>query len=85
MGLAASGTYVINDINDIAADRAHPTKRNRPIASGLIDAGHGLAVALVMILVGLLLMASQSIMAAGWLIFYLCGTLSYSFVSSARR
>ena len=29
--LAASGIYLVNDANDVAADRAHPTKRNRPI------------------------------------------------------
>ncbi len=34
--LVASADYLINDINDIEADRAHPTKRNRPIPSGLL-------------------------------------------------
>jgi len=32
--LVASLVYVINDIADVEADRQHPTKRNRPIASG---------------------------------------------------
>jgi decaprenyl-phosphate phosphoribosyltransferase len=32
--LAASGIYLVNDAIDVQADRAHPTKRNRPIASG---------------------------------------------------
>ena len=32
--LAASGTYVINDLLDLAADRAHPRKRLRPFAAG---------------------------------------------------
>jgi decaprenyl-phosphate phosphoribosyltransferase len=31
---AASGTYIWNDLLDVEADRRHPTKRNRPIASG---------------------------------------------------
>jgi decaprenyl-phosphate phosphoribosyltransferase len=35
--LASSGTYFWNDIHDVAADRAHPTKRNRPIASGAVS------------------------------------------------
>lgn len=30
----ASATYLLNDILDIEADRAHPEKRRRPIASG---------------------------------------------------
>jgi decaprenyl-phosphate phosphoribosyltransferase len=35
--LAASGTYYINDAVDVEADRLHPKKRNRPIASGEIS------------------------------------------------
>ena len=33
---AASSIYLINDARDIEADRAHPTKRFRPIASGML-------------------------------------------------
>lgn len=33
----ASAVYILNDIFDIDADRAHPTKRNRPLASGAIS------------------------------------------------
>ena len=29
-----SGVYIINDLFDLAADRAHPTKQRRPLASG---------------------------------------------------
>jgi decaprenyl-phosphate phosphoribosyltransferase len=31
---AASGIYLLNDVLDVEADRAHPVKRARPIASG---------------------------------------------------
>ncbi len=34
--LAASATYLLNDSLDVEADRSHPRKRNRPIASGLV-------------------------------------------------
>lgn len=36
-GLASSGCYVVNDIQDREADRHHPRKRRRPIASGAIS------------------------------------------------
>jgi decaprenyl-phosphate phosphoribosyltransferase len=34
--LASSGTYLVNDAADVAADRLHPSKRLRPIASGVV-------------------------------------------------
>ena len=34
--LAASGTYFLNDALDVKADRLHPTKRFRPVASGVV-------------------------------------------------
>ena len=44
--LAASCIYLINDARDVEADRAHPTKRNRPIAEGVVPVtlAYGLAV-----------------------------------------
>lgn len=35
--LAASATYLMNDVLDREADRIHPRKRNRPIASGQVS------------------------------------------------
>ncbi len=35
--LIASCVYIINDISDVDADRAHPEKRNRPLAAGTIS------------------------------------------------
>ncbi len=34
---ASSGFYLINDIVDVASDRQHPIKCNRPIAAGLVS------------------------------------------------
>ena len=34
---ASSGVYLFNDLCDLRADREHPTKRNRPIASGQLN------------------------------------------------
>ena len=35
-GFASSAVYLFNDIADLEADRAHPVKRHRPIASGRV-------------------------------------------------
>lgn len=37
--LAASSVYVLNDLLDLSADRAHPRKRFRPLAAGAIPIG----------------------------------------------
>jgi 4-hydroxybenzoate polyprenyltransferase len=47
--LASSACYVINDLADAAADRTHPRKRNRPIASGAVSRGQAIVFALVLL------------------------------------
>ncbi|MDE6418840.1 MAG: prenyltransferase, partial [Duncaniella sp.] len=37
--MVASGVYCLNDLKDVEADRLHPTKRLRPIASGEVSVG----------------------------------------------
>jgi decaprenyl-phosphate phosphoribosyltransferase len=44
--LAASGTYFLNDALDAPADRAHPTKRFRPVAAGIVPVPLALVVGL---------------------------------------
>jgi len=46
--LASSLIYVINDIIDIEADKAHPTKKNRPLPAGVISKRSALIVAVVL-------------------------------------
>jgi decaprenyl-phosphate phosphoribosyltransferase len=48
--LAASAIYLVNDAVDADADRAHPTKRNRPIAAGIVPVPLALAVSVVLLL-----------------------------------
>jgi 4-hydroxybenzoate polyprenyltransferase len=50
--LVASAVYVVNDLVDLSADRAHPRKRNRPFASGSIPVAHGVWMALGLVLLG---------------------------------
>src|SRR5699024_11292029 len=34
--VAASGTYLLNDVRDVHSDRQHERKRHRPVASGAL-------------------------------------------------
>jgi decaprenyl-phosphate phosphoribosyltransferase len=51
--LAASGTYFLNDAIDAPADRAHPTKRFRPVASGVVPARLAVVVGVAMLAVAI--------------------------------
>jgi len=48
-GLAASGIYLVNDALDVEADRAHATKRRRPVASGELSVRAAWTTALVLL------------------------------------
>lgn len=52
----ASSIYCFNDIVDVAADRQHPVKCKRPIASGAISLGTGYVLMLLMLLLGVVLL-----------------------------
>jgi len=49
--LLSSSVYLINDVLDAPADRQHPEKRNRPIASGKLPVSVAITAAIVMIVV----------------------------------
>ncbi|HTB75401.1 MAG TPA: UbiA prenyltransferase family protein [Polyangiaceae bacterium] len=53
--LLAGAVYTINDLVDVEADRIHPIKRERPIASGRVSEGaaRAMAIALVVASIGL--------------------------------
>ena len=48
---AASCTYFLNDVVDVNADRAHPRKRNRPIALGSVSVALGATMAVLLLIV----------------------------------
>ncbi len=76
--LCASGTYLINDLLDIEADRRHPKKRRRPFASGDLKATTGVALAILMLAAAF---AGAMFLPAAFLtllIGYVATTLSYS-------
>jgi 4-hydroxybenzoate polyprenyltransferase/phosphoserine phosphatase len=48
----ASAIYLVNDLVDLSADRQHPRKRDRPLASGKLPLMLGVALALALFAVG---------------------------------
>lgn len=50
--LLASSVYCLNDIIDCNADKKHPSKKFRPIASGIISKQNALVLALVLLITG---------------------------------
>ena len=54
--LAASAIYCLNDIIDVDADRAHPVKCKRPIASGAITIPQAYGMMTVSLLISIVLM-----------------------------
>jgi 4-hydroxybenzoate polyprenyltransferase/phosphoserine phosphatase len=76
--IAASATYIVNDLLDIEADRRHPQKRLRPFASGDLSAFTGIGAVAIFLL--LALMGGRLLPPAfyAWLLLYLASTLAYS-------
>ncbi len=50
--LVASSIYIINDYRDVEADRAHPEKSQRPLASGAVSKSAALALFIILVAAG---------------------------------
>lgn len=79
LSLAASATYVVNDLWDLPEDRRHWSKRYRPLASGDLSIREGLFLAAACLAGGFAIAASIGSGAMILLALYAAGTLSYSF------
>lgn len=76
--LLSSSIYIINDLLDVEADRQHPIKRNRPIASGQlpVPVAVGAAVFLILLTLPLAYLLSPGFFAVS--VAYFLVNLAYS-------
>ncbi|MCC5968353.1 MAG: UbiA family prenyltransferase [Pararhodobacter sp.] len=77
-GLVASSVYLLNDLLDLAADRAHPRKRNRPLASGALPLIRGMAMIPVLLVCGIVVAVPLGPMFLVVLAGYYLLTIAYS-------
>jgi 4-hydroxybenzoate polyprenyltransferase len=82
--LVASATYLLNDLIDIDADRRHPTKRNRPLASGRLSLQSGIAAIPFLSLISLAVALFISPLYTLVLLGYVALTISYSIYLKRR-
>ncbi len=78
--LAASGTYIVNDLLDTETDRHHADKRRRPFAAGDLSLLAGLGAAILLFALALALTRGLPATFSAWLLLYVVATLAYSTV-----
>ncbi len=75
----ASAIYVINDLYDLDADRQHPSKRKRPLASGALPIAIGFVMIPILLIVGLTFaIATRVPVVVPLLICYAACSIAYS-------
>lgn len=79
ISLLASATYLLNDLWDLPEDRQHWTKRHRPLASGELSIGLGVALIALFGSSAFALALAAGTDCAGMLALYLALSLAYSF------
>lgn len=76
--LCASSVYIFNDLVDLGADRQHPTKKDRPLASGSIPILHGVVAMPILLLAAIGVAACVSWPFLGVLLLYFGLTNAYT-------
>jgi len=76
--MVSSSVYLINDVMDIEADRIHPIKKNRPIASGKVPVSMAIILSVILILISLVGSYFLSIGLLAIISFYFVLNLAYS-------
>jgi 4-hydroxybenzoate polyprenyltransferase len=75
---ASSAAYLLNDVRDAELDRAHPTKRDRPVARGTLSPRAALAAAGVLGALALVVAAALGVQVVVLLLAFVCGQVAYS-------
>ena len=75
----ASTIYIINDYRDIEADRLHPKKKTRPLASGAISQRHALLLGAILLLLGFSIAGAVNVKFMFVLGIYFTLNLAYTF------
>ena len=78
--LMASSVYIINDIIDLKADRAHPLKRYRIFASGKISLDNGKILAILLFVISIFIALEVSELLIIILVFYFLISNIYSLI-----
>jgi decaprenyl-phosphate phosphoribosyltransferase len=75
--LVASSVYIFNDYLDIEVDQAHPTKKERPLASGTIGKPLAISLMLIFLAIGLGVVFPLGWYAFGLVLFYVVQNFAY--------
>lgn len=79
LSLVTGAIYIINDLVDVEKDRAHPTKKNRPIASGALSKNVAIGAAILLPCIVLPLCFLLNPVFGLLMVFYMILQLAYSF------
>jgi decaprenyl-phosphate phosphoribosyltransferase len=75
---AAAGGYLLNDVRDAEADRRHPRKRARPVASGALTERAAVIAGATLLIAGLALAAALGWAFLGIVLGYVALTAAYT-------
>lgn len=76
----ASFVYIVNDIRDVAEDRLHPVKKNRPLASGELSVSAAFIVAVLCAILAMILVYMLPVQCAMIAMLYVASNAIYTYI-----